>query len=341
MRLRYAALIGALLLAGIAYTIYWFILAAAVRDGIAVWAAQRRAEGYIVEYSGLEVSGYPLRVQSEARDVRLAGRYGDTDWEWRSQRLSGNVLPYSLKHIVLRAPEPQEFILNNANDGVVKKYFLAPDIAMASLVRDSGRLSRLAVDFSGGKIHGGAITGAITLGRAQLHARQGNDQIENPPLLELALEIENTAYAGFSGSALGGNLALLSVNIAVEGTRPAASGVAGIHEWRDTGGIVQVQELKINWGPLQISAAGTTALDAQDRPIGSLTAKLHRYDGLINALHAAGQLSDEEQAAASLALGLITTAAGSESGDLLLPLVLQDGEIYLGPVRIAKLQPLF
>lgn len=341
MRLRHAALFGALLLAGIAYTIYWFNQAGDVREGIAVWAGQRRAEGYIVEYTALDISGYPLRLQSEARDVRLAGRYGDTDWEWRTKRLTGNVLPYSLKHIVLRAPEPQEISLKNVNDGVLKKYFIAPDLAMASLVLDSGSVSRLAVDFSGGEIHGDAIKGKITLGRVQLHARQGNDRIENPPLLELAVEIENTAYAGFSGSALGENLTLMSVNMGVEGAQPAASGAAGIHEWRDAGGIVQVQEFRIDWGPLQLSAAGTTALDAEDRLIGSLTARLHKYEGLISALHAAGQLSDEEQAAASLALGLITTAAGNENGELSLPLVLQDGEMYLGPVRIAKLQPLF
>ncbi len=341
MRLRYAVLAGASLLAGAAYTIYWLILAGEIAQGIANWAEQRRAEGYVVEYSGLQTSGYPLRIQLQAAEVRLSMRQGDALWEWRAPVLAGHVLPYMPNQFVLSALEPQEIAHSNTVTGAVKKYWLAPDMATAKLGLEGGKLMQLALDLTGGEIHGDGFKGAVSLGRAQLNARQGNQRIEKPPLLEIAIEIENSTYPGFSGSALGEKLTRLSLNAGVEGVPPAQTGTAGIREWRDAGGIVQILEFRLDWGPLQLSAAGTTALDARNRLMGSLTARLLKYDGVISALHAAGQLSEDEKNAASLALEIIANAAGGAKGDLALPLVLQDGEVYLGPVRIARLQPLF
>ena len=340
MRFRFAALAGALVTGAVAYSVYWFRLAGEIEHGIARWAEERRVEGVQVEYSNLQVTGFPLRVQAQANDVRLAGGAGDQRWEWKSPQLIGNVLPYRINHIVLSALEPQEITLYQRKAGG-EKYWLAPDKALASLVFDAGGLSRLSVDISGGEMNGDPFKGAVRLGRVQLHGRQGNHSIENPPLLELALEIDDLAYPGFAGSALGERLYRLALNLSVEGTAPDAWNADGARQWRDAGGIVQVGDIKILWGPLDIRAAGTLALDEQNRLLGSMTARLKGYEGLINGLLNARQVSEEEAEAARLTLGLISKAAGDGNGELSLPLVLQVGAILLGPVRLAKLKPLF
>lgn len=343
--LRYIALSGVVVLAVIAYTVYWFILAGEIERGIAQWAEARRAEGMVVEYRSLEVTGYPLRVQPQATDVRMAGPGQHPAWQWQSAILIGNVLPYQINHIVLTAPQPQDISLR-INGDALEQYRLAGQRARASLKLKQGKLSRTDVDIEGGALSGGRLKADIlSIGRVQLHAKAGENGaaqgLQAPVLFDISMKLENMDYPGFSNSALGAHLTRLALTAGVEGAWSTQSGVNGIRQWRDAGGVAQLKAMEIDWGPLKLKAAGTLALDAQDRLIGSLIAQLLGYEGLIAGLQEAGQLSTDEANAASTGLGIIAMAAGAKDGGLSLPMVLQDGKMFVGPLRIAKLKPLF
>ncbi|CAM9092222.1 unnamed protein product, partial [Phaeothamnion confervicola] len=342
---RYLALSAAVVLAITGYSIFWFTLADRIETGIAGWAEARRAEGMIVEYSALSVTGFPLRVQIEAHDAHLAGPGPAPSWDWRSVRLIGNVLPYNINHIVLSLPEKQQIGIR-INGGLLEQYQLVPLESRASVKLAGGKISRLDADISGGTLSGGRLlAGEMTLGRAQLHVRQVAAEADadgaSGKILDVAIGLENINYPGFANSALGPQLARLMLNSSIEGEWPKAKGPDGVREWRDAGGVAQLAAIDVQWGPLNLKATGTVALDAQDRLIGSLTAKLSGYDNLIKGLQDAGQLSKDEAAAARAAFGLISMAAGDTKGELSLPLVAQDGEMYVGPLRIAKLKPLY
>ncbi len=345
--IRYAILSGIVVLAIIAYTAYWFILAGEIERDIAKWTEARRADGLVVEYSALTVTGFPLRVQAQVTNVRLAASGQNPGWQWQSELLTGNVLPYNLNHIVLSTTLPQDISLR-INGGELEQYRLEPQRALASLKLKRGKLSRMDLDIEGGTLKGGRFKeGALTLGRVQLHTRDAkNSEVEtqslqSPPLFDVSLKLENLDYPGFAKSALGAHLTRLALTAAIEGAWPAAHGVTGIREWRDAGGVAQIKAAEFDWGPLKLNAAGTLALDAQDRLIGSLTTNLLGYEDLIKGLQDAGQLNKDEARAANTGLGIIAMAAGGKDGELTLPLVLQDGEMFVGPLRIAKLKPLY
>jgi len=345
--IRYVILSGIVLLAVTAYTIYWFTLADQIEIGIEKWAEARRAEGMVVAYGSLEVTGFPLRMQAQATNVHIAGPGQNPGWQWRSTLLIGNVLPYNINHIVFTAPQPQDISLR-INGGALEQYQLEPQRAQASLKLKHGKLARLDLDIEGGMVNGGRFkAGALTLGRIQVHSRDAKnaelpaDGLQNPTLFDISLKLENLDYPGFANSALGAHVTQIALTGAIEGVWPAGKGVAGIHQWRDAGGVLQLKAAEIDWGPLKLKAAGTMAMDAQDRLIGSLTAGLMGYEELIKGLQAAGQLNKDEARAANTGLGIIAMAAGGKDGELTLPMVLQDGEMFVGPLRIAKLKPLF
>ncbi len=345
--LRYVMLSAIVVLVIIGYTIYWFRLADSIEQGVSKWADARRADGLVVEYSALTVTGFPLRVQAQVTNVRLAAAGQNPGWQWQSELLTGNVLPYNLNHIVLSTTLPQDISLR-INGGELEQYRLEPQRALASLKLKRGKLSRMDLDIEGGTLKGGRFKeGALTLGRVQLHTRDAkNSEVEveglqSPTLFDISLKLDNLDYPGFANSALGAHLTRLALTSAVEGAWPAAKGVDGIREWRDAGGVAQIKAVETDWGPLKLNAAGTLALDAQDRLIGSLTTNLLGYEDLIKGLQDAGQLNKDEARAANTGLGLIAMAAGGKNGELRLPMVLQDGEMFVGPLRIAKLKPLF
>ena len=345
--MRYAALSGIVALAIAAYTIYWFTLADQIEIGIKKWAEARRADGMVVEYNSLEVTGFPLRMQAQATNVRIAGPGKNPGWQWHSTLLTGNVLPYNINHIVLGAPQPQDISLR-INGGALEQYQLEPQRAQASLKLKRGKLARMDLDIEGGTVSGGRFKeGALTLGRVQVHTRDAKnaevatDGLQSPTLFDISLKLENLDYPGFANSALGAHMTRLALTAAIEGAWPAAHGIAGIRQWRDAGGVAQLKAVETDWGPLKLNAAGTLALDAQDRLIGSLTANLLGYEELIKGLQGAGQLNKDEARAANTGLGIIAMAAGGKDGELTLPMVLQDGELFVGPLRIAKLKPLY
>lgn len=343
--MRYALLSAAILLAMIAYTVYWFSLSGQIERGLARWTEARRAEGMVVEYEALQVTGFPLRVQAQVANVHIAAPGPHPAWTWRSALLTGNVVPYSLNHIVLNAPQPQEIRLQ-INGGAEENYLFTPQSAFASVILNRGNFTRLNVDLKNGAVTGSRLnTAALNFGRVQLHLRAGENGepqgLQNPSMFDVSVKMETLDYPGFSGSALGPHLQRLAMTATVEGIWPAGSGVAGVREWRDAGGVVQIKALELDWGPLKLNAAGTLALDEEDRIIGSLTTKLAGYEGLIKGLQDAGQLNPDEASAARTGLGVIAMASGSRNGELSLPMVLQDGEMFVGPLRIAKLQPLY
>ena len=348
---RYAVLSGVVLTAAIAYAAYWFVLANEIERGVAAWAEARRADGMTVEYSTLEVTGFPLRVQPQATRVRIAGPGKNPAWQWQSALLIGNVVPYNINHIVLSAPQPQDISLQ-INGGALEQYHLVPGSARASIILKRGKLGRMDLDIEGGMLSGGRLqAGPLTVGRAQVHTRDGENGengengeaqgLKDPRLFDISLKLENLDYPGFANSALGTHLTALALTASIEGAWSTETGVAGIRQWRDAGGVAQLKAAEIDWGPLKLNAAGTLALDAQDRLIGSLTARLIGYDGLIKGLQGAGQLNKDEAQAATTGLGIIAMAAGGKNGELVLPLVLQDGEMFIGPLRVAKLKPLY
>jgi hypothetical protein len=91
-----------------------------------------------------------------------------------------------------------------------------------------------------------------------------------------------------------------------------------------------------------MNAEGTVALDAEFRPIGALTAEIEGVDAVIDGFKRLGTLGDMGAEAAKFVLGLMSeTRAGDGARVVTLPLTAQDGQLYLGPVPIAPLSPLF
>ncbi len=117
----------------------------------------------------------------------------------------------------------------------------------------------------------------------------------------------------------------------------SATPVTAVTQWRDGGGTVEVRTLHLQWGKVDITASGSLALDNKMRPIGALTARIKGHNALLDMAVATKSMSKTSAVAARAVLGLLAAAGG---GTLSVPVRLQDGQLYLGPVAVAKLAPL-
>ena len=115
---------------------------------------------------------------------------------------------------------------------------------------------------------------------------------------------------------------------------------AALARWRDAGGLLEVHELALAWGPLDLRAEGTAALDQRLRPQGAFTARIRGLPDALDAFAARGLI--EPGVAFALKLTALTLAKRrDEAGTAVveLPITPQDGLFYLGPVALFPLSP--
>ena len=141
----------------------------------------------------------------------------------------------------------------------------------------------------------------------------------------------------WSLDALWREIRLLDLNTTVTGLPDDMATAMSVSQWRDGGGTVEVRQLRLQWGEVGITAKGSLALDERMRLIGALTAQIKGYEKLIDLAVATGDLRDDSIVGTRAVLGLLAAASG---GILSVPVRLQDGQLFLGPAVIAKLQPL-
>ena len=126
----------------------------------------------------------------------------------------------------------------------------------------------------------------------------------------------------------------------VPGTRHL-SAIELLNAWRDTGGTLSISDLIVKWGPLDLTASGKLSLDAQNRPEGRLDARVTDFKNLVDAMAQEGIVKEDEARIALAGLVLVSQFQGNRSGDVLVPVIMDKGRIYLGPLAIGNLTPLY
>lgn len=92
-------------IAAAAWSGYWWLGATAQDTAMRTWLDDRRADGWVSDYSSLEVAGYPNRFDTTVTDLNLADpRSG---WAWAAPMFQVLALSYQPNHIIAIWPHEQ------------------------------------------------------------------------------------------------------------------------------------------------------------------------------------------------------------------------------------------
>ncbi len=303
--------VAALALIAAVYAGYWNYLAGQVRTGIEQWAADRRAEGYGAEYAAVAVGGFPFRLVAEISAPALTVPGPARPWSWRGPGLIIEARPWALAKVRVLAP---------------------------------GR-HRVTV-MAGGKrrqydIEAGTLTATL-------------DFNPGPAAFTIALDASDIVYPREPVAGLGRTTKRLTLTIEVKGDLPPEIEADAMARWRDGGGTLDVSRLDIRHGPLDLTGNGTGALDADMQPIGAFTLGVRGFNEAVDRLEAAGIIKPNPAALVKTVLNMLArapaveldtesdTEADTEAGpdskpELKVPLSVQDGKLYIGPVVVAEM----
>ncbi|MDA1089854.1 MAG: DUF2125 domain-containing protein [Proteobacteria bacterium] len=321
------AAIGAV---AVVYGFFWNYLAGQYRAGIEQWVDQRRADGVEVGFSSLRVVGFPLKLEALLSDPAISGPAKGSDgartWTWRGPLMLLQARPWAPDRAQGSAPGRHRLTVT----GGAKPLDLAVDAGTltVSMRFQKGRPAHAVVSARNLMVND-AKTGRIaSLVRVQLVADQSG---------HLSIEANAITYPVAPVPGLGLKTARVAIKAQVKGGLPLKYDAETMAGWRDGGGTLEVSQLVIQHGPLGLEGDGTGALDASLQPIGAFSLRVRGVLEAVNRLEGAGIIKPRAAALSKSALGALTKSQGSGNGDdLKVPLSIQDGTFFVGPLAVAK-----
>jgi hypothetical protein len=131
-----------------------------------------------------------------------------------------------------------------------------------------------------------------------------------------------------------------SLDIVVPPSFPESSGENHIRHWQQNVGTIEISDYHIISGIVEIQGNGTVGLDQNLQPTANLAARVRNHEDIVQYYVETEQI---KPLAAALALSALRALEQSDpaTGETYVeaPLVIQDNELYIGPVKLADLPP--
>ena len=320
----------------LADTVYWQIAVRRLADGFTAWETDQRAAGWSVTHELLTRGGWPLAARVTAPRISVAGG---------NQQIPGG-LTWSAERLVLGVGLLRPDLLELAGEGNQSlRLGRNPEVPFTAdafhvvLPLRAKRLPRsadiTAVNLRTTAAAGGDFSVGSLVSHIEFHlaARSGE------PALALALQADAITLPPNVVRLFGPRIAKLQADGALNGPLPMGhTPTEYATAWRDGGGSVEVHHLALLWGPLDLSASATLALDEQLQPMGAGSTRLVGYAEALDALAAHAAISRSAATAAKAVLSLM--ANNSDDGrppDVDVPLTLQYRTLSMRQVPLVRL----
>jgi hypothetical protein len=136
-------------------------------------------------------------------------------------------------------------------------------------------------------------------------------------------------------------VAKLAAQGAVMGPVPQAGDLrTALAGWAAAGGVLELKGFAFAQAPLELAGEGTLALDDALQPLGALTIRAQGLPETIVLLERDGLMDAQSARTATLMANGLAKADDAGRPTVAVSLSLQDGYLWLGPVRLAPLPPI-
>jgi hypothetical protein len=322
-----------------AYCVYWFVLARIVAADIANWRDQQRSLGYTVTFADQPaIDGFPFSVRAHLGTPDITGP--GALWRWQGPETELRVAPWMPLDLIFMAPGHHHVSLagNAPRD-------IALDISALTFCLDldhNGQATGVSLDLAGATA-ADSVAGTTTVASATAQGHLPWPDKPGPDVSSLDFTVDA------AGITLPQNLPVV-LGQHLDKVHLVAQWMGELHQglprealtaWRDGGGVLQLRESQIDWGPISASGTGTIALDENMQPLAAGTAKIAGLPELLDMLAASGTVAQGQANLAKMMFGaMAATPAGGGRPQVSLPLTIQNDTVYMGPIKLAPLQPI-
>lgn len=326
MRRKVAILAAVIAIVVVGWTAWWYVLATARDNALTTWLEDRRAAGWVAEAGDVSVGGFPGRVDSRIEGLSLADPRGG--WAWQAGGLDILQLAYKPQHII--AVLTGEQVLATPYDTLRAT---SDTLRGSILFRPNTRLEldHMTFEVAGMKLSSdGGWTSSI--GKALLATRQAASGERYAH--DLAVDAEGLAIPRLAASAEGVLPAAIDKvsldatlrfdrpwdRASVEGDNPVLEGV-------------DVRDLSLVWGDLDLRGRGKLGVDAEGFAQGQLDIRARNWEQMIDVAEASGTLNRTLAGTLRSGLGLVARLSGDRNA-LEATLDFSGGVARIGPIPL-------
>ena len=145
----------------------------------------------------------------------------------------------------------------------------------------------------------------------------------------------------------GDTIGRADVALHVMGPLPDFTKKDSVIAWNADSGVIEVDAFNLDWGVLKLSVKGTLALDTALQPEGAFSGQIGNREAVVKALVDKNWIKKNEAGLLNATLNQLPKSAGAEkkngSSDTpgeTIPLSVQSGGLFLGPVRVITIPAL-
>lgn len=318
------------------WSILWAITADQVRKRIDSWFANEQAIGRHWACADRSLGGYPFRIEFRCRMPVLTTSISGQDVTAHTGDLLAAANAYQPNLIVASLQSP--LTLTSGND---RAEFSWTDLRMSARAGLAG-LSDVATEIDHPSLQvtpqdGSPLTG--TSDRLEIYARKAGET--GAP--EVAVKILRGSYAPLdrvTGETDPLDL-VLRATISGEGLASKLPLAERLENWRLSGGTFEIQEMQAAKATIRISATGPLSLDDAHRLQGRLALETSGLEPILRRLGVSPAAVSIGSALTSLLPGK-TAANKMAPGALRLPVVMANGRVSIGPIRVpVQLLPIY
>ena len=332
---------GALLLVlALGYAALWLYAADRLEDGFVAWSKRQAFRGHEIGHGPLALSGFPGPIRLAIAAPRYTA--AETGLAWSAERAVLEMRPWDWWTYRLDLFGRQSLTLP-VETGAQEILADAASAYVIAEVDGHGKIRRTALYVDGlalGDAGGDALLSADRV-RAGARVQAGGDVPPGEAALDVWLEAGPVTLGPPVQSPLGARIEQVGITASVKGDLPDTLLRNSVEMWRRDGGTVELAQFHIAWGALDLRANGTMALDELMRPLGAVSAEIRGYGETLTALERARMVPPKAAAGSRLALDLLSRQDGADGRRVVtIPVSAQNGALYLGPVRLARLEPI-
>lgn len=313
------------------YTAYWVYARGQILTSIDAWTAEQRTAGYVIEHGGIGVGGYPLSFALRMNAPRIEAPALAGGWRVALDGVRARAMPYDFTTWTLDFRGPATYRGGETAARTLTLNAREARVRLSSGNRGAARIGLDIRDFEAGSQDGAAPL-VRTAERIRITARQ-----DDADVLRASLSFVSVTFVqGGDGARYMEGFGPLMSEMSAQFTLHNWSTLAregDPAEWGRAGGRLEMANVVLEWGAINLTGAGDISLDPLLQPRGRVSLTVINPEALADALVEGGFVTGDSERALRLAVQI---APRTDNG-VSIPLVLRDGGVFLGPIRVGHI----
>ncbi len=322
---------------GIAFGGYWFWSAETLRTGLRDWREARLAEGYRIDHGEPVVDGFPARLVAHLHAPHISSPDG---WRWQGDVAQLEADLFSPGHLSLTLSGQQELAALSEESARRADRFASRDAALTIDLAPDGQPRAGTGRLGGYQLAGG--TRALLRGKSlTFDFQRASIGSNGETVTDFETSLRQIELSHVATAPLGELLHALDLRGRFVAWPRASDASPARGPWSHFDGRVDIDHLDLRWPPLDLSASGSIGLDEERRPNGRLETWWRDLPGFLEALAASGFVDPQALTALKAALLLLPQRAGADGRmERLVPISMEQGRLFVGPLEVGQLSPL-